>query len=50
MFDADTWQTVAAFLTPIAIFAILLVVHVVLPARQVDGYGYRGLRKRPGIA
>ena len=47
MFDADTWRTVAAFLTPVAIFAILLVLHVVLPARQVDGYAYRGAAGTP---
>ena len=33
-----TWQAVVAFLTPTAVFAILLGLHVVLPARRVDGY------------
>ena len=32
------WQAVAAFLTPTALFAILLALHIVLPARRVEGY------------
>ncbi len=47
MSDANTWQAVAAFLTPVAVFAILLVLHIVLPARHVDGYAYRGAAGTP---
>ena len=47
MSDANTWLTVAAFLTPTAIFAILLVLHVVIPALKVDGYAYRGADGTP---
>ncbi len=36
----STWQTVAALLTPATVFAVLLVLHIVLPARRVDGYAY----------
>ena len=38
MSGLTTWQAVAAFLTPTAIFAILVALHIVLPARRVDGY------------
>ncbi len=38
MSGLTTWQAVAAFLTPTAIFVILLALHIVLPARRVDGY------------
>ena len=48
MSDASTWQTVAAFLTPATVFAILLVLHIVLPARRADGYAYRGAAGTPG--
>ena len=47
MSDADAWQTVAAFLTPTAIFAILLLLHVGIPAFRVDGYAYRGAEATP---
>ena len=38
MSDLTTWQAVAAFLTPTAIFAIFLALHVALPARRVSGH------------
>ena len=38
MSDLTTWRAVAAFLTPTVIFAILLVLHIVLPALRVEGY------------
>ena len=38
MSGLTTSQAVAAFLTPAAVFAILLALHIVLPARHVDGY------------
>ncbi len=47
MSDANIWQTAAAFLTPAAVFAILVVLHAVLPARRVDGYAYRGAAGTP---
>ncbi len=45
--DANTWQTAAAFLTLATVFAILVVLHAVLPARRVDGYAYRGAAGTP---
>ena len=47
MSDANIWQTAVAFLTPAAVFAILVVLHAVLPARRVDGYAYRGAARTP---
>ena len=47
MSDLTTWQTAAALLTPTAIFAILLVLHIVLPALRVDGYAYHGAEGTP---
>ena len=38
MSGLTTWQAVTAFLTPTAVFAILLALHIVIPARRVDGY------------
>ncbi|MXY16508.1 MAG: ergosterol biosynthesis protein [Acidobacteria bacterium] len=38
MSELTTLQQVAAFLTPTAIFAILLALHIVIPARRVEGY------------
>ena len=38
MTELTTTQAVAAFLTPTAIFAILIVLHALLPALQVDGH------------
>ena len=38
MTELTTTQTVAAFLTPAAVFAILLALHAIIPARRVDGY------------
>ena len=40
MTDLTTAQTVAAFLTPTAVFAILLALHAIIPARHVDGYAH----------
>ena len=36
MSDTDIWQSIAGFLTPTAIFAILLVLHIILPANAND--------------
>ncbi|MYD97344.1 MAG: ergosterol biosynthesis protein [Gammaproteobacteria bacterium] len=47
MSDADTWQSIAGFLTPTAIFAILLILHVILPAKRVDGYAHHGTSGTP---
>ena len=38
MSSLTPWQAVAAFLTPTALFAILLALHIILPARRVEGY------------
>ena len=38
MSGLSPWQAVAAFLTPTALFAILLALHIILPARRVEGY------------
>ena len=38
MSDLTPWQAISAFLTPTVVFAILLALHIVLPARRVDGY------------
>ena len=40
MSDLTTLQQLAAFLTPTAVFAILLALHAVIPARHVDGYAH----------
>ena len=40
MSDLTTLQEVAAFLTPTAVFAILLALHAAIPARHVDGYAH----------
>ena len=47
MFDVLTWQTIAAVLVPTVVFAILLVLHVLIPALRVDGYAYRGAAETP---
>jgi len=47
MTEPDTWHAVAGFLTPVAIFAILLALHIVIPARRVDGYAHRGAGDTP---
>ena len=40
MSDLTTLQEVAAFLTPTAVFTILLALHAAIPARHVDGYAH----------
>ena len=43
----STTQAVAGFLTPMAVFAILLALHVVLPALRVDGYAHKQMEAPP---
>ena len=47
MSGLTTTQAIAGFLTPTAIFAILLALHVVLPAYRVEGYAHRNLGASP---
>ncbi len=47
MSELTTLQAVAGFLTPTALFAILLALHVVLPAYRVDGYAHRKVEGTP---
>ena len=47
MSELTTFQAVAGFLTPTAIFAILLALHVVLPAYRVEGYAHRQVSGTP---
>ena len=47
MSELTTLQAVAGFLTPAALFAILLALHVVLPAQRVDGYAHRNVAATP---
>lgn len=41
-----TWQAIAGFLTPAAVFAILLALHAIIPALRVDGYAHPGAGPR----
>ena len=47
MSELITLQAVAGFLAPTALFAILLALHVVLPAQYVDGYAHRNVAATP---
>ena len=47
MSGLTTTQAIAGFLTPAAIFVILLALHVVLPAYRVEGYAHRNLGAAP---
>ena len=38
--DLTTAQTIAAFLTPTAVFALLLALHAIIPGMRVDGYAH----------
>ena len=40
MTQLTTVQSIAGFLTPALLFAILLALHIVLPAWRVDGYAH----------
>ena len=40
MEQLTTAEAIAGFLTPTAIFLILLALHCVIPARRVDGYDH----------
>lgn len=45
--ELTTLQAVAGFLTPAILFAILLALHVALPAIRVDGYAHRKVSGTP---
>ena len=47
MTDLTTFETVAAFLTPTAVFLLLVVLHAVIPARHVDGYAHPSASEIP---
>ena len=47
MSGLTTMQAIAGFLTPTAVFAILLALHVALPALRVDGYAHRNTAETP---
>ena len=47
MSELTAFQAIAGFLTPTAIFAILLALHVVLPAYRVEGYAHRQVTGTP---
>ncbi|MYE86833.1 MAG: ergosterol biosynthesis protein [Gammaproteobacteria bacterium] len=47
MSELTTTQAIAAFLTPTAVFAILLVLHGLLPARRVEGHPRAGTGGQP---
>ena len=47
MSELTTFHAVAGFLTPTAIFAILLALHVILPAHRVEGYAHRYVGSTP---
>ena len=40
MTELTTLEAVAGFLSPTALFVILLVLHSVIPALRVDGYAH----------
>ena len=47
MSELTTLQAVAGFLTPTALFVILLALHIVLPAYRVEGYAHRNVAGAP---
>ena len=47
MTELTTAQTVAAFLTPTAVFALLLALHALIPGRHVDGYAHPSASEIP---
>ena len=47
MSELTTLQAVAGFLTPTAVIAILLALHIVLPALRVDGYAHKQMEAPP---